>query len=423
MKSWGVSVFWPAWEWLHHPGLQYLTTSYSEHLSLRDSDRMRRLVQSDKYQELMVYCSNVDNDYKQFYLNKGGGEKQDWNNSLGGRRIATSVMGKTTGMGGDRIIIDDPHNVIEGESDIIRKRVLYWFDESLSSRLNDAKTGAIVLIMQRVHEEDLAGHVLRQHIDDPDLLEFDHLCLPGFYEGESRCNTALNYEDPRTEKDEPLFPERFDRTGLLNMVKGPYARAGQLQQRPAPRGDGFFEGEFKIIREIEELPGQVVATVRYWDKASTEDDGAYTAGVLMGLLDNNQAVVMDVMRGQWAKPRREKIIRETARSDVDKYGESVECWIEQEGGGGGKESAEDTIRNLVGFLVYKDRVTGDKETRAEPYGIQQLEGNIYVLDRHWTNDFIEEHKNFPMGRIKDMVDSASGAFNKLTGTPTPGGSW
>lgn len=417
MKSLLVSVFWPAWEWLHYPELRYLSTSYADGLSMRDSDRMRRLVCSDVYQSLVEYASET-REIEDFYLRRGSGEKRAWENTAGGQRLATSVLGTLTGLDGDRIIVDDPHNVVEQESDIKRGNVIIWFDESLSSRIIDPDTSAFVIIMQRIHEEDLSGHVLEEsHSEEGEC--WSYLCLPGLYEGFNRSDTALGFVDPRETEGEPLWPERFNARALQSMVKGVYAQAGQIQQRPSPRGGGFFIGDFKIIKTLDELPSPVVTWVRYWDKASSEGQGTYTSGVLMGLCRNNTFVITDIVRGQWAKPKREKIIRETAESD----GYSVETYVEQEAGGGGKESAEDTIKNLAGYKVYADRVTGDKEVRAEPYGIQQMEGNIYVLDRSWTPKFLEEHESFPKGKYKDIVDSTSGAFNMLTQRITVRGGW
>jgi predicted phage terminase large subunit-like protein len=423
-KSLLVSVIWPAWDWLGNPHRQFLCTSYSETLSFRDSSRMRRIVQSEKYKRLMAYCETVMPGFSAFDIMSDQGEKKYWANTLGGQRISSTVRGTGTGMDSDISIVDDPHNVVKGESVTDRRDTLFWFDESLSSRFNDPKKGALVVIMQRIHELDLSGHILEEGEDGDKAeeaykIKWDHLCLPGLYEGHNRCDSSLGFVDPRTEENEPLWKGRFDEPELRNMVKGAFGFAGQIQQRPSPRGAGFFEGEWKIINDIGEIGSPVAAWVRYWDKAGSEGQGAYTAGVLMGLCENNCVVVADVVRGQWAKPKRERIIRDVAERD----GDEVDTYVEQEPGASGKESSQDTIKNLVGYRVYADRASGSKETRAEPYGIQQLAGNVYVLQRPWTKRFVEEHKTFPVGRYKDIVDSATGAFNKLTAHPVIQGTW
>lgn len=419
MKSLLVSVFWPAWVWLQTPGIQFLCASYAETLSFRDSIRMRNIIKSDKYKKLMQYCSEVNPDFKEFNIYGDMSKQRYWANSGGGHRISTTVAGTGTGLDSDISIVDDPHNVIHGESETRRNEVLFWFDESLSSRFNNPKKARMVFIMHRIHELDLAGHVLEKRYEDEFAIKWDCLCLPGLYEGENRCDSSLGFVDPRTEINEPLWKGRFDEKELRNMVKGPYGFSGQIQQRPSPRGEGFFEGEWKIVNDLSNVGSDVIAWVRYWDKASSKGHGDYTAGVLMGLCENNCTVIADIVRGQWAKPKREKIIREVAERD----GEEVDTYIEQEPGGSGKESALDTVNNLVGYRVYPDPVSGDKPTRAEPYGIQQLAGNSYILNRQWTKQFINEAKSFPVGRHEDMIDSASGAFNKLTKKLVVRGTW
>jgi hypothetical protein len=166
MKSLAVSVFWPCWEWIRWPQRRWLYASYAESLSIRDSLRCRRLIQSPWYQS----CFG-----DRFKLTEDQNEKHRFENDHSGCRIASSVGGSNTGEGGDRIVCDDPHNVQEGESEVIRRNACDWWDRVMSTRLNDPKTGAKVIIMQRVHETDLAGHVLEQG-------GYEHLCLPAEYE-------------------------------------------------------------------------------------------------------------------------------------------------------------------------------------------------------------------------------------------------
>lgn len=170
-------------------------------------------------------------------------------------------------------------------------------------------------------------------------------------------------------------------------------------------------------------PSQIVKAVRYWDKAGTEGGGAYTAGVLMFRLRNKKYFVADIVRGQWSSGKRESIIRQSGLLDKALYDRSTgdpgwlarhyTIWTEQEPGSGGKESAENTVRNLAGFQVKVDRVTGDKVFRAEGYATQMEHGNIIVLGADWTREFVREHEKAPVGKYKDQWDAASGAFNKL----------
>ena len=131
----------------------------------------------------------------------------------------------------------------------------------------------------------------------------------------------------------------------------------------------------------------------------------------MGQGEDGCWYVLDVVRGQWAAPKREQTIRQTAELD----GRDVQIWIEQEPGSGGKESAESTIRNMAGFNIKSERATGEKSVRAEPYAVQVEAGNIKVLRADWNSAFVDEHKTFPVGKYKDQIDAASGAFNKMAG--------
>jgi predicted phage terminase large subunit-like protein len=134
--------------------------------------------------------------------------------------------------------------------------------------------------------------------------------------------------------------------------------------------------------------------VRYWDKAGTEGDGAFTAGALIHMLKNNHFVMA------------------TRDRDNSRPG-AYEVGVEQEPGSGGKESAESTIRNLRGFKVYADKVTGSKEVRAEPFAAQVQGSNVSMVAGIYQNDLLDEMVSFPNGKYRDQVDACSGAFNRL----------
>jgi predicted phage terminase large subunit-like protein len=166
MKSFLVSVFWPTWEWTFQPQLQYLCASYSDSLATRDAVRSRRLMNHPWYDSAFSPQWSFTSDQNM---------KTRYENDQGGHRIATSVGGLGTGEGGDRLVADDPHKVREAESPIMREAVTTWWDETMSTRGNDPKTVAKVIIMQRVHAEDLTGHLLQTG-------DYHHLCLPAEFE-------------------------------------------------------------------------------------------------------------------------------------------------------------------------------------------------------------------------------------------------
>ena len=169
MKSILVSVLFPAWVWIRHPEKRFLYSSYSQTLATDHSVATRRVIESDWYQEKWS---------RRFVLAGDANLKTRFENTRRGYRFSTSVGGSATGMGGDFIVADDPHNVKEAESDAIRAATIDWWDKVMSTRLNNPKTGARIIVMQRVHEADLSGHVLKKG-------GWDHLCLPMEYEPEA----------------------------------------------------------------------------------------------------------------------------------------------------------------------------------------------------------------------------------------------
>src|SRR5258708_29590889 len=168
-----------------------LYSSYGAQLSYRDSVMCRRLIESPWYQHLWS---------DRFALTSDQNTKGRFDNNRSGRRLSTSVGGAATGEGGDRIVCDDPHNVKKAESDSVRKATIDWWDVVISTRVNDPKTSAKVVVMQRCHQQDLSGHLLEQG-------GWEHLCLPAEYEG-SGTATSIGFLDPRKEQRELLWPHR-----------------------------------------------------------------------------------------------------------------------------------------------------------------------------------------------------------------------
>ena len=413
MKSLLCSVFFPAWVWTRFPHIRFLYTSYAEALSIRDSVKTRRIIMSNWYQARWG---------DMFTLMEDQNQKTKFENDKTGHRMATSIGGSNTGEGGNIIFGDDPNNVKEAESKVKRDSTNLTWDEVISSRLDkgiiniqgdDITVAAKVVIQQRTHEEDVTGYLLAKDIG------YEHLCIPCEHDPKIISYTSLDFEDPRKEEGEPLWPGRFDISDVLERKRelGAYAFAGQFQQSPHPRGGGMFEVEkFHIVSTFS---GEIEASVRYWDKAGTESGGAYSAGVLMHKLSNGRVGVSNCIRGQWSYLKREQIILQCAKAD----GEKTRIWVEQEPGSGGKESAERTIAMLIGYSAYKEPVRGDKEIRAQPYSAQVENNIVELLKGDWVTPYISEHESFPMGKYKDQVDASSGAFNKLFGKVKRAGVW
>jgi len=412
-KSLLCSVFFPTWLWLEKPQTQFLSASYAQSLSTRDCLKSRRIIQTADYQSLIPVDAS---GHKEWGLTKDQNQKTRYENTETGHRIAISVDGALTGEGGDIIIVDDPHNVRDTESKAKRQSAIEWWDEALQSRLNDSKTGVFIVIQQRVHEVDLTGHIMEKEKDQAKAEGYEFICLPARYEKENRIKTSItDWTDLRTEDGEPLWKSHLDEAALNRLESGlsEYAIAGQYQQRPAPRAGGMFKGKnFRYVEKIDRA--DVVQSVRYWDKAGTQDGGCFTAGVLMHLMKDHSYVIEDVTKGQWSASLREKNMETCLDRDLARCGaKRLSTWIEQEPGSSGKEAVDATIKNLAPHKVKADRVSGDKETRAEGLATQTEIQNVFLLKGDWNKDFIEELKKFPRGKFKDQVDAASGAFHKL----------
>lgn len=244
-KSTLVGVMWPAWEWgpRNMPSTRYICSSYSEHLSVRDNMRCKNIVISDRYQRLW---------HDRFQLSPDVQSKIKFGNTKTGWKLATSVGGVGVGERGDRFIIDDPHNTMDMESEAARETTKMWFTEVVPDRLNDQEKSAIVIIMQRLHEDDVSGTAISRNMG------YTHLMIPMYHDIGRHCRTYWGWEagrdehgpyswdDPRTEDEELAWPSRFTPTvcAELERDKGPYAWASQYQQSPEPRGGSIIKRDF-----------------------------------------------------------------------------------------------------------------------------------------------------------------------------------
>jgi hypothetical protein len=204
-----------------------------------------------------------------------------------------------TGDGGDLIVIDDPHNSVEADSAKVREGVLEWWDQAMQTRLNDPRTGAFVIIMQRLHEQDLTGHVLSNQLGN----EWSHLCLPARYEigHPTPSRSPLGFIDPRSAEGELLWPERIDDKTLSNLERslGTYAAAGQLQQRPSPKGGGILKASWWVPWESEEMPKNIEYVLQSWDTAfESKESSSFSARTTWGVF-RHQNVMCAIVLEAW----------------------------------------------------------------------------------------------------------------------------
>lgn len=403
MKSLLTGVFWPAWEWgpKEMPFIRYLGTAHKQDLALRDSQKMRNLIKSEWFQSRWAQDWSIDPAQDQ---------KIKFENTRRGFREAMAFT-SLTGSRGNRVGIDDPLSVDDARSPAILQQVAETFTEAVPSRLNDPKVDAIVVIMQRLHERDPAGIIIEED------LGYEHLNLPMEFESDRRCITSIGFADPRVEEGELLFPERFPREVVeadkktMMSVSGPYAVAGQFQQRPSPRGGGLFKREW--FKTVDFAPSNV-RWARGWDLAATESVGAaYTAGALVGIAPDNRVYIGDIVRFKGEPFVVEQMIKDTAKKD----GHIVLGSLPQDPGQSGKFQVNYLVSKLLGYDYTFSTESGDKATRAAPLAAQAAVGNVFLVEGPWTAAFLNEAETFPAGRFKDQIDACSRAFSRILESP------
>lgn len=409
-------VFWTAWEWgpKGMPHLQVLTTSYSQANVLRDNQKLRRLIESEKFRAVWPLALRADQNAK--------GKFENTDNGFSEARPFASM----TGGRGDRVKIDDPHSTETAESDAERATATRIFREGITDRLNDVAESAIVIIMQRLHAKDVAAVALELDIG------FVHLNLPMKFEHErtdpqgrkigGKCRTYIDgelfFEDPRGTEGDLLFPERFpaDDIAKLERAKGAYAWNGQYQQRPAPRDGGIFVRTW--FKFVSGLPAGPKRTVRAWDIGATENDGDPSAGVKcvkVGSGDEAMYVFTNCNTGQWSPGQFEAELKTTAAADTT----AVTIRLPQDPGAAGKGYARTLAGKLPGYAVKIKQPTGSKVTRATALATSAEIGNAYILKTGdpakdaWIEPFLDELCAFPTGSHDDQVDAAADAYNEL----------
>ncbi len=414
-KSELVSVRLPAY-WLgKRPDDPVIISSYGADLAYSKSRQARNIVESDEYKAI----------FPDVVTDRTSRSVSSW--SLAGRRgevRAVGVGGPITGHGALLGIIDDPfENWEQARSETYRNKVRDWYKGTFRTRIWEH--GAIVLIMTRWHEDDLAGWLLSTFPEDWTVLR-----LPATAETQTERDNNNQYLHLPTGEPDPLgrvpgaalAPQRFSIPALQAIARdvGSMVYSAEYQGVPRPSEGNRIKRAW-LTHYVDEPPA-MAARVRYWDKAGTEGgDGAATAGVLVAVAPDKTITVEDSIQGWWTAGQREAQIKATAERDRQRYGYLIQTWIEQEPGSGGKESADSTIRNLSGYIIYAERPTGDKDTRLEPFAAQAEAGHVQLLRGDWNGAYIEEMVAIPNGKRRDQGDATAGAYNTAVNYRPHGG--
>lgn len=396
-KSTLVSVMFHAWWWATEPDIQFLGASYSSDISIRDAVRARGLMQSEWYRK----------KWNSWNFSGDQNQKNNYMNDKHGRRQSTSVSGSLTGLGGRVLLLDDPHNASEADSDSVVQTTINWYREGFSSRGNDPNNTIKIIIMQRLSERDLSGYILNDSHE-----KFHHLCLPMMWSEDTHCvNVAIGYEDPRKKivEEDPLdenkrllWPSHIDMDGYkkLKDAFGTYGAAGQLDQRPAPRGGGLMKDHYFSIAPA--VPKRWRRMCRAWDTAgSTTKQADYSVGVLLAEDYNGFYYILDIVRVREKSSDVYDRIKRTAYGD----GVNTDIVIEQEPGASGKMAADIARKTLAGFKCHIVAVSKNKISRFMPFLPIIEAGRVKLVAGKWNKDFISEAIVWPGGKHDDQIDA------------------
>jgi predicted phage terminase large subunit-like protein len=393
-KSTIVSVVAPIWAWTRMPSLRTIVSTHAFDLGLDLSRKGRQIALDPLFAEAHGLELKKDLNAKGHYGNLKGGER--YVATVGGK----NPMGKHAHV----LIVDDPIDPEKVFSTEALKSANRYLTNTLPSRMVSKTLTPIILLMQRLHQNDPTGHLIK--IMDKSGQPYRRICLPAEV-------TPDVYPPKLADRyvDGLLDPVRLPRR-VLDVIRNTsqYTYASQYLQTPIPPEGGLFNVDKIEVIEPSDCP-RIMKAIRYWDKAATEGAGANTAGAKLGKALDGRLVIMNVRAFKKDTAKREESIRNTAALD----GKDVIIGMEKEGGSAGVDSIKASIAGLDGYTVIPDRPTGDKVVRADPFATQVNAGNVVMLRGDWNEATLEELRYFPHGTYKDRVDALTGAHKLLTG--------
>ena len=384
-KSNLITVMFPTWVWTQEPHARFICSSYADSLSTKHSIDRRDIISSPWYQQLWGDRVTLADDQNL---------KTEYQNSARGVMVATSTGGGIVGKGADYIIIDDPHNPLQVLSDTERATALRHFDTALSTRLNDPQRGAIVLVMQRLHEGDLTGHLLAKQ-------GWEHVCIPAQAERNEVWKFPVSGRRYERKIDEMLWPTRWS-VEVLDRFKsdlGSYGYAGQFQQRPSPAEGGILKRGW--WKRFDTPPEKFDQMIQSWDFTFKDSKGSdFVVGQVWGRVGSNK-YLLDQIRaklsfsGSLAAMRTMTLRWPAATAKI----------VEDKANG---PAIIDALRNeLTGIVPMFPQ--GSKLARAQAAAPELEAGNYWLPQTQWAEEMIEECAAFPNAAHDDMVDAWSQA--------------
>jgi predicted phage terminase large subunit-like protein len=409
-KSSIISVLWRVWTWIKKPATRFLCASYALSLSIRDNVKCRRLILSNKFQEHYGHI---------FQMTRDQNAKIKFENDKRGYSQAVSVGSSATGEGGDILLIDDPHSIDEKRSDVTREASLDWFKDTWCTRLNDQRTGAMVVVGQRVHGQDLSGYILSGETGE----HWVHLNLPTEFEPDNRCVTNadnFHWEDWRVLEGDLLWGERFPESVVERAKRrhGPQGFAALYQQRPQPlSGKTFDEGNERLFSIDREAGLYLLETPRglkpvfikdCWHfttsdvAAKAKEQNDWTVFATWAVTPNLDILLVDLKRGHWPIPEQKE---QGYKVFLEHNSDTYQC-IYFEDVGYQSAIGQELIALGVPCLPFQPQ--GDKVLRAGAASIWQRLGKLYFVKfAAWLVEFRKEIYGFPKEPHDDQVDNVS----------------
>lgn len=388
LKSVIISVAFPAWVLANKPSERVVVASYTQALALKHSADTRLIMQSKWYRKLFPNSCII----------KGENTKRKFCTSKNGYRFATSISGTLTGEGGNILIADDPHNPSRIASKGERKKVIEWFTNVFASRLNNKKTGAIILVMQRLHEEDLSGYLLSNsdtwhHISIPAISESDHSVE---FLGKVYANR----------KSGDVLEQERDGIEYVNSVKadlGFNAFEAQYQQKPVSCSGNIIKKEWlQYIDNSTELwrNKKHYISIDCANSIGTENDFSVIATFCD---DYGKLYLLDVIRVKMEYPK----LRDKIKTVINAINPA---YVLIEDKANGTSLIQDLQREIYSIVAIKP--TKSKECRVNDI-ISFLEcGNLIIAENlSWKREFEDEMLAFPHGKHDDQVDALSQMVN------------
>jgi predicted phage terminase large subunit-like protein len=431
-KSLIAAHLFPAWALGNHPDWRFAMVSYNAKLAERNSKAVRDLVDDVMYAPLFGLGSGQAHPVELSSDSRGVSAWSLAQPHRGGM-VSAGVGGSITGQDAHIVIIDDPFAGREdAESAVAREKVVDWYESQVYSRQQEGM--AVILFHTRWHPADLAGYLIGKMVNHAKADQWEILSLPALALDESEYppdleaqrrlmldGVSLPLADPLQRASGAALCEEIISRGVLENIRenmSPYNWMSLYQQLPFMRSGGKFQRAwFKIAEKLpEEL--KFSKAVWYWDQAAKSGSGDYSAGVLLALDKYERIWVLSVARGQFSTFERRQAMRSAYEAALVRFSglfSAPQLWHPQDPASAGLDSARDTNKALIGLPAHFEPVSGDKETRADPWSSALESDNVLLLKGGWNQAFIEEHLSFPKGKNDDQVDAASSAFIKLTG--------